>query len=171
MKATYPITKTFLNSYGQSVVKEQKTRLKSFGKGGGPLENSLTYKVVQKNETVSVNFYGEDYTPFVDKGVEGAKTHKAGKGGKSIYKYKTKMPPTKVFDKWAIRKGLAPRSASGKFLSRESLKFAIAKSIFNKGITPTNFFTIPIVRSEKRLQDGLEKSLKIDIENNIQKRI
>jgi len=51
-----------------------------------------------------------------------------------------------VFDKWSIRKGIAPRDKQGRFVSRQSLNFLIARSIKNKGIRATLFFTKPFER-------------------------
>ena len=53
------------------------------------------------------------------------------------------MPPSKVFDKWTIKKGIAPRDKSGKFIKRQSLNYLIARSIYKKGIRATMFFTKP----------------------------
>ena len=58
-------------------------------------------------------------------------------------------------DKWIVRKGLAPRNKQGKFVNRLSLKFAIAKGIFNKGIKRSLFFTKPFESAYKRLPEEL----------------
>lgn len=166
----YDETKKYLNSYGASVVNEQKTRLRSYGKGGGNLEKSLNYKIIETQRRIGVDFYAADYAKFVDEGVEGSKTKTTGKGGlKSKFKYRKKMVPTRVLDKWIVRRGLAPKDKKGRFLSRASLKYAIARSIFLNGIERTQFLSLPIQRSEKRFQIGMERALKKDIEANINK--
>ena len=60
------------------------------------------------------------------------------------------MPPSSVFDKWGIRRGIAPRDKQGRFISRKSLNYLLARSIYNKGISATMFFTKPF-------ESGLDK--------------
>jgi hypothetical protein len=166
-------TEKFLDKYGKSVVNEQKTRLKGFGKGGshsGSLEKSLSYKKFDRKGEVGVDFYMNEYGNYVDKGVQGYKTGTTGKaGGKSIYKYKNKDKSHKPrgkskfiesLMKWCGRKGI-PKGAA----------FPIRRKIWQEGIERTLFFTIPIQRSDKRFKEGIEKSMKLDIENNIQAKI
>ena len=81
------------------------------------------------------------------------------------FSYKSKMPPSKVFDKWSIRKGIAPRTKSGKFLPRKSLNFLIARSIFFKGIKASMFFTKPFEKQYKKLPDELIEKYGLDMEN------
>ena len=50
-----------------------------------------------------------------------------------------------VLDKWIVRKGIAPRDKQGKFLSRKSISFLIARSIFKKGIQGLSFFQKPLM--------------------------
>jgi len=81
------------------------------------------------------------------------------------------MPPPSALDKWTLRKVKGVRDKKGKFLKRKTVNFLIARAIFKRGSETTNFFTIPIARSEKRFEAGLDKALEKDIENNIQKNI
>ena len=169
-KTTLPETKKFLKTYGKQVVAEQKTRLRSFGKGGGNLEKSLYSEEFETSDEVGVNFYMDTaYGNFVDKGVEGYVTHKTKSGGKSIYKFKDKSGKHKPqkeskfiqsLFKWTKKVGL-PKGAA----------FPIRRKIWERGIETTNFFTIPIARSEKRMIAGIEKNMGIDIENNLQTEI
>jgi hypothetical protein len=73
------------------------------------------------------------------------------------------MPPPKAFDKWTVRKGLAPRGKGGQFKSRKGLNFAIARSIFEKGIKPSLFFTKPFEAAFKKLPDDLVDSYGLDV--------
>jgi hypothetical protein len=74
------------------------------------------------------------------------------------------MIPTRVLDKWVIKKGIAPRNKSGKFLSREGIKFALAKSIALQGIKPSLFFTKPFEKAFERLPDELVEAYGLDVE-------
>ena len=81
------------------------------------------------------------------------------------------MPPPKAFDKWVIRKGLAPRK-KGKFTGRsissvgfrKSITFLIARSIYSKGIKPSLFFTKPFEKFYKRLPNELVEKYGLDME-------
>ena len=73
------------------------------------------------------------------------------------------MPPTKAFDQWVIKRGLAGRNKKGQFVSRESLKFAIAKSVYHTGLETTNFFTTPLEQNFNKLSDDLLNSFANDI--------
>ena len=160
-KIEYKNTSKFLKTYGNQVEKEIKNRLKGHDKyASGKLYKSIRTEVVEEKKQFLLNFYMEDYGKFVDKGVEGAESGKAGNGGKSIYKFKSKMPPEKPFRSWLKRKGI-PKEKS----------FVIRRSIYLFGITPTNFFTIPTTRRKKELERMLEKNMAKDIDDNIQKEI
>ena len=79
------------------------------------------------------------------------------------------MPPPKAFDKWIVRKGLkGTRDKEGRFLSRKTLQFLIAKSVFQKGIKASMFFTKPFRAAFKRLPDELLEAYSIGLEKQIQ---
>ena len=99
------------------------------------------------------------YGVFQDKGVSGIK-----KKYNTPYSYKTKMPPPSKLDKWTVRKGIAPRDEKGRFLSRKTLQFLIARSIFYNGIKPSLFFTKPFEKYAKGLPKELEQAFALDTE-------
>ena len=74
------------------------------------------------------------------------------------------MPPPSKMDKWIVKKGIAPRDKDGKFISRKSLQFMIARSIYNNGIKPSLFFTKPFEKAFKGLSNDLIKAYKLDVE-------
>ena len=74
------------------------------------------------------------------------------------------MPPPSKLDKWTVKKGIAPRDEKGRFLSRKSLQFAIARSIFYNGIRPSLFFTKPFLKYSKELPNELEQAFALDAE-------
>jgi hypothetical protein len=106
-----------------------------------------------------MTFEMEDYMEFQDKGVSGTE-----KKYNTPFRYTTKKPPTKVFDRWIIRRGLAARDAQGRFLSRESLKFALSNHIFKFGIKPSLFFTKPFEKHFRNLPDELIEAYGLDVE-------
>lgn len=143
-----------LNDFRDFVVNQAKRNLAQQNKNTfGNLSKSLddSYVKVMKN-SFDIGFTMPMYGQFQDKGVSGTKTVYA-----TPYSFKSKMPPTKSLDKWIVKKGIAPRNKEGKFVSREGLKFAIAKKIFLYGIKPSLFFTKPF-------EDGYKKFINIELE-------
>ena len=53
---------------------------------------------------------------------------------------------------------------TGKFQSRKGIQFAIARSIFYKGIKPSLFFTKPFEKAYKTLPDVLIDKYGLDAE-------
>ena len=134
--------KKALEKYAKYVIQQSRSNLtKKKNNASKQLYNSLEYKI----QGDKISFLSEDYGQFIDKGVKGSKSTYP-ESSASPFKYTTKQPPSKVFDKWSIRKGIAPRDKQGKFVSRQSLNFLIARSIKNKGIRATLFFTKPFER-------------------------
>ena len=134
--------KKALEKYAKYVIQQSRSNLtKKKNNASKQLYNSLEYKI----QGDKISFLSEDYGQFIDKGVKGAKSTYP-ESSASPFRYTTKQPPSKVFDKWSVRKGIAPRDKQGKFVSRQSLNFLIARSIKNKGIRATLFFTKPFER-------------------------
>ena len=153
-----------LNKFAKYVIQQSRSNLTKGKKNvSKELYNSLGYKVSKSGERTSLAFEMADYGKYQDKGVSGTKTKY-----NTPYKYTSKMPPVKAFDKWVVRKGIAPRGAGGQFAKREGLKFAIAKTIFKKGIRPSLFFTKPFEAAFKRLPDELVEAYSIGLEKQIQ---
>jgi hypothetical protein len=122
------------------------------------LYNSITGEAKQFPNSIGIYFDMEEYGYYQDQGVSGVK-----KKYDTPFSYKSKMPPPKAFDKWTVRKGLAPRGKGGQFKSRKGLNFAIARSIFEKGIKPSLFFTKPFEAAFKKLPDDLVDSYGLDV--------
>jgi hypothetical protein len=56
---------------------------------------------------------------------------------------------------------------TGRFLSYQSTAYLIARSIYQKGIKPSLFFTKPFVAAFKRLPDELIKAYSIGLEKDL----
>ena len=165
----------YLESFGKQVVNRSKGNLQKSGKGG-KLEDSIKFEVITTPDGFTVQFYMSNYGQFVDKGVSGTQTKRTfkdykGKVIKSPYSYKNSrghsQPPSKALDKWVVRKGIAPRDASGKFMSRKSITFLIARSIGRKGIQGISFFQKPLGLGLKQFGKDLLGNVKEDIINSL----
>jgi len=182
--------------FGDRLQKNAKDNLRVVGKGGGRLESKMDHFAKKVNDGYSWRFFMEDYWEFIDRGVRGVGgfknvTDRFGKiqrdtQGKPLrtrwikkkvtdpkFKYTNKRPPTRVFDRWTVRKGLAPR-ASGRFRVRGGLKFALAETVFREGIETTNFFLEPFDRGFETLpgeiaEAYIEQQIK-DLQDRLDKR-
>ena len=150
-----------LNRFAKYVIQQSRTNLtKSKKNSSKELYNSLDYDLNVSPNSFSMSFLMEDYGIFQDKGVSG-KVKKYN----TPYAYKDKMPPPSKMDKWIVRKGLkGVRGKDGKFISRKSLQFMIARSIYNKGIKPSLFFTKPFQKAFKNLDKDIIKAYQLDVE-------
>ena len=146
-----------LNKFRDYVVSQAKANLTRGGKNVSKgLYNSIKGNVKANPNSFEMDFSMEEYGFYQDKGVSGIK-----KKYNTDYKYTNKMPPSKAFDKWVVRKGLAPRE-KGKFKNRKSLSFAIARSVYINGIKPSLFFTKPFEKAIKRLPEDLVEAFGLD---------
>jgi len=149
-----------LNRFAKYVISQSRANLTRGKKNSSKnLYNSLDSEVKVSKNSFELSFLMEDYGVFQDKGVSGVK-----KKYDTPYSYKSKMPPPSKIDKWIVKKGIAPRDKSGKFISRKSLQFMIARSIFNNGIKPSLFFTKPFEKAFKGLNKDLIEAYKLDVE-------
>jgi len=152
-----------LQDFAKYVIQQSRSNLSKGNKNSSmELYNSLGSDVEKTSKGYSLAFNMADYGKFQDKGVSGTENKY-----NTPYKYTNKMPPPSKLDKWIVRKGIAPRN-KGKFQSRKSLQFAIARSIYKKGIKPSMFFTKPFVAAFKRLPDDLLEAYAIGLEKQIQ---
>lgn len=140
-----------LDRFRDAVIKQTKANLTRMGKNSSKkLYNSIKGDVKAMPNSISMEFSMEEYGFYQDQGVSGKE-----KKYDTPFSYKSKMPPPSKLDKWIVRKGMSPRDNKGKFVSRKSLQFLIARSIYRNGIRPSMFFTKPFEAAYKKLPDEL----------------
>jgi hypothetical protein len=160
--------KKALEKYAEFVINKSRQNLQKGGKYGthnksGVLSKSLEYKI--KGDKVS--FLSEDYGEYLDKGVKGAKSTYP-ESSASPFKYTTKRPPAEVFEKWIKKSNIQGRDKkTGRFITRQSLSYIIANSIYSKGIRASMFFTKPFEEALPLFEDDflegfLNDNLKIE---------
>jgi len=165
-----------LNRFAKYVVSQSRANLTRGKKNSSKeLYNSLDYDINVSKNSFELSFLMEEYGVFQDKGVKGTKSNYL-ENKDSPFSYKSKggkrglkgMPPPKAFDKWIVRKGLKGiRNKKGQFISRKSLKFMIARSVFEKGIKASMFFTKPFEKAFKNLPKELVDAYRLDVEQLI----
>jgi hypothetical protein len=162
------------------VVEDAKKELKRKKKNASKkLSDSLDYDLKVSKNSFALSFKMEDYGEFIDRGVigaggtkaDGSKWKRKRTSNKSLFKkgkgFTNKMPPANVFDKWTVRKGIAPRK-NGKFTTRKGLQFAIAKGVFHQGIEGTNFFSKPLNKRFKELPEKVAEAFALDVDKLFQ---
>ena len=72
---------------------------------------------------------------------------------------------TKGINQWVQRKKFQFRDKEGKFLSYEQTARTIIRSIWNKGIKPSMFFTKPFEKYYKKLPKEVTEKYALDMVN------
>ncbi len=151
-----------LDDFRDKVIKEAKQGLP---RDTGTLANSLKSYVKESPNSVQITFQMKGYGWFQDRGVKGVKSGKSLSG----YRFGTGSGEsgglTKGINKWVQRKKFQFRDKEGKFLSYEQTARTIIRSIWNKGIKPSMFFTKPFERYYKKLPKQVTEKYALDMVN------
>ena len=153
-----------LNRFAKYVVSQSRANLTRGRKNSSKrLYDSIDHKLNVSANSFSLKFFMEEYGMFQDKGVSGVK-----KKYNTPFSYKDKMPPPNKMDKWIVKRNLkGTRNNKGQFTTRKSLQFMIARSIFEKGIKPSLFFTKPFRKAFENLPQDIVKAYALDVEELI----
>lgn len=162
----YANTQEALNKFAKYVIQQSKTNLTKQKKNtSGNLYGSLDYDLKVHPNSFSLEFFMADYGAFVDEGVHGSKSsYLETRNSRFKFSGRFKTIPTKALDAWTVRKGIAPRDEKGRFIDRQSLKYVIAKSIYEKGIKASLFFTKPFEKAFDNLPTEVVEAFELDID-------
>tara|TARA_R110002020_G_scaffold120274_4_gene274195 strand:+ start:280 stop:858 length:579 start_codon:yes stop_codon:yes gene_type:complete len=174
-----PELKRKLDSFGQEIVNLAKANLSAGGKGGGALEKSIRHEVVETEAGYDVEFYMLEYGAYQDKGVKGAGgTIKTGKnagswGGRryfTTWKGERKDSPFQFGSgkgkKDGIYKGIESfiQRKGIRAVNKNSLKFAMVKTIWIKGMHGISFFQSAVGQGMQDVRQDILEALKVDID-------
>jgi hypothetical protein len=152
-----------LEKFRDYVIQQARSNLSRLQKNSSKkLYESIKGEVKVMPNSMRLYFDMAEYGFYQDKGVSGTK-----RKYDTPFKYTNKMPPPKAFDKWIVKKGIAPRGKGGIFAKRKGLQFAIARSIFEKGIKPSLFFTKPFEAAFKNLPNEMIKAYGLEAEETL----
>jgi len=167
-----------LKKFTKYVVSQSKSNLTRKKKNvKGNLYNSIkgdTF-VSKSQKSIGVYFEMEDYGVFQDSGIKGKSS------GQSLGTFKDggfrfgsgtgqSGGLTKAINQWVRdRRFQFKDKANGKFMSYDATAFLITRSIWQKGIKPTRFFSKPFEDGIKRLPDEVVEAYGLDTENTIKK--
>lgn len=160
-------TRDALNKFAKYVIQQSRSNLTKSDKNvSKELYNSLGYDLNVSKNSFSLSLLMEDYGIFQDKGVKG-KTSSA-KAPNSPFQFGSgtgkKGGLTNGIDKWVRRRRFQFRDKKGKFMSYQSTALLITRSIYNKGIKPSMFFTKPFEKAFKGLNEELVKAYALDVQ-------
>ena len=160
-----------LRNFAKYVVTKSRMNLKTSDKNAtGELSKSLDSDVKVSKNSFQLTFSMEDYGVFQDKGVRGKTS--STKAPNSPFRFGSgkgkKGGLTEGINKWVKRRRFQFRDKkTGRFMSYNSTAFLISRSIYNKGIAPSLFFTKPFEKAFKNLDKDLIEAYKLDVEQLI----
>ena len=160
-------TQDALNKFAKYVVSQSKANLtRSKKNASGNLRNSIGYDLKVSPNSFELEFIMAEYGMFVDEGVQGSKSsYIESRNSRFEFSGRFKTIPTKSLDRWVVRKGIkGVRDEKGRFIKRDSLKYLIAKSIYEKGIKASLFFTKPFEKAFDNLPTEIVEAYALDID-------
>lgn len=162
-----------LHSFAKKVVNKAKGQLQRKDKVvSGKLLNSVRYELTKDARgNFTVSFFSTDYGKFVDAGVSGTKKIQTyvdfeGNRVESPFRFGKSRDGglTRGLDKWIVRRNIkGSRDAKGRFVSRQTMKFFMARKIYTLGIESTSFYSKPLKLGLKPLPGKLLDKLEIEL--------
>lgn len=161
-----------LRRFRDYVIQQSRSNLSKGGKNvSKELYDSLKGEVVSEENYSIIGFSMAYYGMFQDQGVRGKSS--SAKAPNSPFKFGTgtgkKGGLTKSILEWVQAKRFQFRDKkNGKFMSYQQTGYLISRSIFQKGIKPSLFFTKPFEAGYKKYIDtDLMKAFSQDIDTMI----
>jgi hypothetical protein len=109
----------------------------------------------------------EDYGDFVDQGVKGTKS--SFKAPRSKYRLGTGTGKrgglTNAIDDLVRRKRIQFRDKKGRFMSFKSTSFLIRRSIWQKGLETTNFYSRPFELGFNKFTEDIVEAYALELED------
>jgi hypothetical protein len=156
-------TEDSLNKFAKYVIQQSRANLSRQKRNvSSDLYGSLGYDLKVSPNSFGLEFYMLPYGEFLDKGVSGTKRRY-----NTIFEYTNKKPPMQPLADWAKAKNIRLRDEKGKYKkgNYKTIGFILQKSIYEKGIKPSLFFTKPFEKAFDNLPPELIESFGLDIDN------
>ena len=164
-------TNKVLTKFTKYVVSQSRANLTRKNKNvKGKLYDSIKGESTTSKNSIGLYFEMEDYGAYQDSGVKGKSS------GNSLSTFKQggfrfgsgtgkKGGLTEGINQWVKdRRFQFKDNESGRFLSYEQTAFIITRSIYQKGIEATRFFSKPFEVGFERLPDELVEAYALDVE-------
>lgn len=159
-------TATALERFQKHVVSQSKRNLTVKNKNvTKALYNSIKGDVKESPNSIQILFTMLDYGFFQDRGVKGTRSGRSLSGFKFGSGTGETGGLTKGIFKWVKARKIQFRDRkSGRFLSSEQTANLITRSIWRKGIEPTEFFTKPFEAAYKNLPNKVVETYGLEVE-------
>jgi len=138
-------TNEVIRKFAKYVIQQSRTNLTKKRKNvNKELYNSLSFEQKQIQDIFSLDMFMMDYGKFQDKGVNGK-----NKNYGSLYSFRNKKPPMQPLADWAKARNIRLRDEKGRYKkgNYRTIGFILQKSIYEKGIKPSLFFTKPFEKA------------------------
>lgn len=177
LTTNYPKATGVLERFKKYVVKQSKTNLtKQFKRSSGSLHKSIKGRVLKSanrnaqgrftggSSVPSLQFEMNEYGAYVDSGVQGSVASKSvERTSKFKFRNNKKMVPVGPIREWLRKKG--------QLRKKKGMEYAIAKSIYQKGIKKSLFFTKPFKTKYPTMIKEYHSALADDIAINVANRL
>jgi len=121
----------------------------------GKLSDSLVAEMKVMPNSIRFFFEMEDYGFYQDQGVKGVRFGRSLSGFRFGSGTGKKGGLTEGIKKWVRQRGIQFRDKKGRYISRDATAMIITRSIWQKGIKPSMFFTKPFEQAFKKLPDEM----------------
>ena len=166
--------KASLQKFADGVVEQAKANLARENKNvTGTLSQSIAYDLEVGPNSFFLRWKMDDTAPywkFQDLGVQGKSS--STKAPNSPYRFGTGKSGmrgglTRAINEWVRRRRFQFQSreegSRGQFLSYDATAFLITRSIYNKGIRTTNFFSTPFKLKFQQLPTEIAEAFALDL--------
>ena len=169
MQVRQDLVKASLEKFAKGVVQQARSNLTRGKKNvTGTLYNSLQYEIEANPNSLALRWKMDDLAPywkFQDYGVQGKSS--STKAPNSPFRFGTgsgmKGGLSRAIEKWVAARRFQFRDKKGRFLSYDSTAFLVSRSIYNKGIKTTSFFTRPFQLKFEQLPEELALAYALEL--------
>jgi hypothetical protein len=174
MQLRQDLVRASLEKFANGVVEQAKANLARENKNvTGNLANSLQYYIEVNPNSIALQWKMDELAPywkFQDYGVKGKTS--SNKAPNSPFRFGTNKSGmrgglTRAINQWVRTRRFQFQSREegkkGQFLSYDATAFLITRSIYNKGIKTTSFFTKPFQLQFEQLPNEIAQAYALEV--------
>jgi hypothetical protein len=164
--------KASLEKFAKGVVQQARSNLTRNKKNvTGNLYNSLQYEIEVGPNSLALRWKMDELAPywkFQDYGVQGKSSN--AKAPNSSFRFGKSYGSmqgglSRAIEEWVAARRFQFRDKKGKFLSYDATAFLVSRSIYNKGIKTTSFFTRPFQLKFEQLPKEIATAFALDLKD------
>ena len=169
MQVRQDLVKASLEKFAKGVVEQARANLVREKKNvTGTLYDSLQYEIEVGPNSLALRWKMDELAPywkFQDYGVQGKSS--SSKAPSSPFRFGTGSGMagglSRAIEKWVAARRFQFRDKKGKFLSYDATALLISRSIYNKGIKTTSFFTRPFQLNFQQLPEEIATAYALEL--------